>query len=418
MKRKLFVAIIFLMLLAVTSFPSFAAGNPQLQVNGDIVPAPGLSLENSISMIPVDVYARLAGADTDSSADAVTITENGTTMQMTLGSQEAILGDKSVSLPAEPVNKDGSILIPLRAVSSAFGFEVGWDAEKRLVTLTRSETRDGLSVSDLLAKSTEASLVYNTYSMEGLVNIGLDLTTDGKADRQAPRSMTTKLTGQIQNKPLQVYMNQIITMPGAGGTNQETTVEVFMTQEKMYIKAPGQGWMASPMPFSPEFWQQQQDIQSDPLKAAALLKEMGILLNFGNDTVVDGTGYYVVNATMDMDKFKQGYEKILQQAVQSLPQGAPANPAEMQAVMQKLLENAQFDYSYSVLINKETLISDIIKFDGRMIITLDNPQAGASGEPGQMKMDMRFKGDMSISGLGGAFIAPDVSSATELTVPQ
>lgn len=423
MKRKLIVAITFLLLLASASFPAFAAENLQLQVNGDIVPAPGLSLEGDISMIPADIYARLCGADTGwTTANDFTITENGMTMILVPGSKEAMLGDQPISLPAEPVKNDSGVLIPLRAVSSAFGFEIGWDAEKRLVTLTREETRDGLNVSDLLAKSTVASQTYNTYSMEGQINMNMDLSTDGKTVEQAPTNMTTKLTGQIQNDPLQIYMNQIVEVPGAGDTDQETAVEMYMTQEKMYMKMPGQGWMASSMPFSPEFWKQQQDIQSDPLKAAALMKEMGVLLNFGNDTVVDGTDYYVVNATMDMNKFKQSYEKMIQQAVQGMPQGASVNSEEMQLMMQKLLQNAQLDYSYSILINKKTLISDIIKFDGHMIMTMDNPQAGQTedepvgDEPDEVKIDMTFKGDMYISDLGGEFIAPDVSAAQDLNM--
>jgi hypothetical protein len=422
MKRKLIVAITFLVLLASVSFPAFGAENLQLQVNGDIVPAPGLSLIDGNTMIPADIYAGLSGADTGwTSANELTITENGMTITLVPGSKEAMLGDKPISLPAEPVKNDSGVLIPLRAVSSAFGFEIGWDAEKRMVTLIREETRDGLNVSDLLAKSTAASLTYNTYTMEGLININMNLSTDGKTVEQAPANMITKLTGQIQNNPLQIYMNQIMSVPGAGDANQETAVEMFMTQENMYIKLPGQEWMVSPMPFSPEFWKQQQDIQSDPLKAAAMMKEMGILLNFGNDIVVNGTDYYVVNAAMDMKKFKQGYEKMIQQVVQSMPQEASVNPAEMQLMIQKILQNSQFDYNYSVLINKKTLLSDIVKFDGHMIITMDIPQTGQAEAdtgavaPGEMKIDMTFKGDMSISDLGGEFKAPDVSAAVNMT---
>ncbi len=423
MKRKLIVATTLLVLLAFVSFPAIAADNLQLQVNGDIVPAPGLSLVDGNTMIPADIYVSLSGADTGwTAANDFTITENGMTMTLVPGSKEAMLGDNPVSLPVEPVKNDNGVLIPLRAVSSAFGFEIGWDAEKRLVTLTREETRDGLNVSDLLAKSTAASLTYNTYTMEGLISINMNLSADGQAVEQAPANMTTKLTGQIQNDPLQVYVNQIVEMPGLEGANQETAVEMYMTQDKMYIKAPGQGWMASAMPFSPEFWKQQQDIQSDPLKAAALMKEMGILLNFGNDTVVDGTDYYVVNAAMDMDKFKQSYESMIQQAVQGLPQEESVDSAEMQLMIEKILQNAQFNYVYSVLINKETLLSDIIRFDGHMIITMDNPEAGQTegetvgDEPGEIKIDMTFKGDMYISELGGEFIAPDISTAQDLNM--
>ena len=45
----------------------------------------------------------------------------------------------------------------------------------------------------------------------------------------------------------------------------EMVMETFMNQEKMYMKLPEQeDWLVQDLPFSPEFWKQQQDIQSDP----------------------------------------------------------------------------------------------------------------------------------------------------------
>lgn len=425
MKRKLIVALVFVLLLVTAAFPGYAAENAQLLVNGDAVPSPGLYLENDVSMLSVDTYARLAGADVQRlSTTDFAITENGATLNLSVGKTEALLGDKLISLPVEPIKTGDNIFIPLRAVSNAFGFEVGWDGEQSLVTLTRSEKRDGMTVSDLLAKSTVASQTYSAYSMEGLFNIAMDITADGKAIVQAPKNITSKLTGQIQNKPFQVYMQQTVT-PGAGDKIPEVVVETYMNQEKMYIKAPGQGWMAQDLPFSPEFWKQQQDIQSNPLKAAAQMKEMGILLNFGNDVKVNGKDYYVVNATLDMNKFKQGYQKLFQQAMQGMPQGAGAgSPAEIQSQMQKIFEKAKLDYNYSIMINNKTMISDLIKFDARIKLVIDNPSTTKtdgeqkSNTPNEINMDMRVKGDITIANLGGSFNAPDVSGAKIMTTPQ
>jgi hypothetical protein len=96
------------------------------------------------------------------------------------------------------------------------------------------------------------------------------------------------------------------------------------------------------------------------------MKEMGIFLNYGNDVTVNDTDYYVVNATLDMDKFKEGYQQILQQVMQGMSQDpASESPEDMQKQLMEVFENALIDYSYSVLINKETLISDIIYFDAQ-----------------------------------------------------
>ncbi|MCL6635294.1 MAG: hypothetical protein K6T29_05935, partial [Peptococcaceae bacterium] len=171
-----------------------------------------------------------------------------------------------------------------------------------------------------------------------------------------------------------------------------------------------------------EFWKQQQDIQADPMKAAEQMKEMGLLLNYGNDVTVDGNEYYVVNASLDMNRFRQGYQKMLQQLVQGLPQkGVQGSPQEMQQQLEKFLDSAQIDYYYTVLINKKTLLSDIVRLDARMNFAMKNPEPGGAdataqkdGMPGEVKMNLQMKGQFAIHDAGKPFAAPDVSKATEM----
>lgn len=426
LKRKFILTLAFVLLLAFAAVPAFASENVQLQVNGDAVSPPCVSLVDSVSMIPLDTYVGLAGADVQWTSDSeFVITENGVNLSMTLGKKEASLDGGALTLPLEPFKTEEGVFIPLRAVSDAFGFVVDWDGEQRLVTLTRSETRDGMTVSDLLAKSTEASKTFNTYAMEGLFKIDMDVEADGEAVEETPQNMTSKVSGQIQNDPLSVYMKQTIDSgivdPETGEKISEMVVETFMNQEKMYMKLPEQeDWIVQDMPFSPEFWKQQQDIQSDPLKAAALMKEMGIFLNYGNDVTVNDTDYYVVNATLDMDKFKEGYQKLFQQVLQGMPQEANNGSPESMQEIQEVFENALLDYSYSVLINKETLISDIIYFDAQLQMTMEIPRGEEPdvSAPQEFNMNMKMKGDFTITDLGGPFNAPDVSTAKELEIPE
>jgi hypothetical protein len=234
-------------------------------------------------------------------------------------------------------------------------------------------------------------------------------------------NLNVKLTGQIQNKPMQVYIQQKI-VPEFDDKMPEMVVETYMTEEKMYVKAPEQEWVVQDLPFLPEFWEQQQDIQSDPLKAAAQMEEMGILLNFGNDVSINNNQYYVINATLDMDKFRQGYQKLLQQAIQSMPQGSDTgDPELMHKQMQKLLSNSTVDYYYTVYVNKETMITDVIKFEARLDLNMNLPETAETDDkqekselPQKMNMKLLMQGQFNIGNLGSSFVAPDVSNAREI----
>jgi hypothetical protein len=414
MRKSLFFMIVLALTIVVLAGPAFAGGGIQLQVNEDMVPSPVLYLDMDRTMISAVTYARLAGADFSEAGDVLTITENGKTLSMAIGRDEAMLGDQLVSLHRAPVKTGSVVYIPLRAVSSAFGFEVSWDAEKNLVSLKREETRDGLTPFELLAKSTAASQVYSTYTMDGTYDIDLEIMEDGKPVEDSPQNMSMSLYGQIQNDPLQVYTVQKIN-GGEDGQIPEMVIEMYMDGEKMYMKMPEQDWLAMELPFSPEFWKEQQDIQSDPLQAISQMKEMGILVNFGNDTTVGGKDYYVVNAALDTDNFRERFQKLYQQAMQAAASGvAQENPDDMQAQLQKIIESAQMEYFYSILINKETFMSDFINLDARVGLTVENPEPDTNdngvSNPKEIRIKCDMKGSFAISGLGDPFKAPVIDN--------
>ena len=415
-KKHLQILTLTIFFLLLLTLPAFAAEKVKVSVNGEqaIVDT---YLQNGVTMIGVNSFARLSGADIEyPSVNSVKIIKNDIELVMTLNQKEALLGEKKILLPAVPFKSGEEIYIPLRPASDACGYEITWNSPEETVALKINETRDGMTPQELLLKSNQVVQDINTYSMEGSLEMKMDITANGKPEA-VPNSINTTLVGQIQSKPMQVHIIQKMMLPKTLDVEMpEMIVETYMTEDKMYLKAPEQEWTVQDMPFSPEFWQKQQDIQSNPLKAAEQMAEMGILLNYGNDTIVEDKEYYVVNATLDMNKFQEGYQKVMEQALQGMP--APDNQEQTQQMLQKLLDSAQMDYYYTVYIDKKTLLNDLVKFDVKLNFIMELPEI-ANEETGrtlpqEIKMEMHMIGQFTIKDAGKPFVAPDVKNAVPL----
>ncbi|MTI86195.1 MAG: copper amine oxidase N-terminal domain-containing protein [Firmicutes bacterium] len=417
MKRRNFLIVVLALSVALCgALPAFAGVKADLSVNGDQVNNFNVLLEEGYSMVSVDAFARFAGVDVNLTANnTLQITEQDKTLELTVGKQDALLDNEPVTLPYAPVKSEGKVFVPLRYTAETFGFDVDWDNAQSMVVLNRSETRDGMTPSELLVKSNKVTQEVNTYSMDGTMDMQMKIKADGKEIKEVPQNIKMEMSGQIKSEPMEFYFNQKITPIGQGEVPEMTT-ETYMTTEKMYIKAPGQDeWIVQDMPFPAEFWREQQDIQSDPIKAAAQMKEMGMLLNFGSDTQIDGEDYYVVNATLDMSKFQEGYQKMMQQVVQGM--NLEDDPQEMNQQMQKLIENMNIDYYYQAYINKDTLFNDIVKYDAKMDLNINSAELRMeekSDAPKEMNMHYDMQGEFKIFGLGETFTAPDVSKAKDL----
>lgn len=68
------------------------------------------------------------------------VMERGKThAEMTVGSPELLLGKESRTISAAPEWDNGTLYVPLEAVTQAFSYEQVWDAEKRKLSLTGTE---------------------------------------------------------------------------------------------------------------------------------------------------------------------------------------------------------------------------------------------------------------------------------------
>ena len=57
-----------------------------------------------------------------------------------------LVNNKSVSFDQPPIIEDGRTLVPLRAIFSALGAEVNWDADTRTVTASKNGTKISLTI--------------------------------------------------------------------------------------------------------------------------------------------------------------------------------------------------------------------------------------------------------------------------------
>lgn len=406
MRKNLFVLLACALLLLIAAAPAVAAEDIKLQINSETVPAPNLYLaEDAYTMVSTDAFIKLIGADVIRSDDnSFAINENGRVLNLTVGQTEAWLGEEQLVLPTAPVQTEGNLFIPLRAVSDAFDFNVDWDEQQWLVALTRTEQRDDMTAFDLFVKSSLASLEYNTYAMNGVTNVSFNITMNGQAVPELPQNISMNITGQVQNDPLQAYAK---TTP-IGSTFTELTSETYMTQDKMYVKT-DEEWLVVDVPFMAELWQQQQDIQSNPLKAAEQLKEFGFLANFGNDVTINGQEYYVVNARMDMAKLQESLPQMFQQMLPA-EQFSEDDLTTLTQEMQEVFNGMTIDFNYTVMINKENLICEIVEYDMQMSLTVEEPNP-ESGEQQVVNMDIQANGTINVTDLNAPFNAPDVSNA-------
>lgn len=418
------LSLVLALLVCLPAPPARAADGVNLSVNGYHVAAGAAYQERDVTMVAAEQFARFSGVTVRQEADGVLkMTQGQTTLVLTPGSREALLNGRPVALPAAPEQTGDAPFVPLRFVSTAFGFRVDWDGTEKAVSLSRNQVQDGMTPQELLVKSAQACQAVNTYSMSGDMHVQLNITADGKPVSGIPQDIRINLTGSVQNNPLQIYMKENI-LPQGGSAAAPLTMEVYMNKDKMYIKPAGQAdWLVSPTPVPPELLRQQQDVQTDPIKAVEQMKELGVLLSYSDGAAMNGNNYYVVNATIDQDKFRQGYWQMLQQLMPGLLVPAGQTPAaQVGQAVQKLLNKTSVDLFYTAYINKQTMLNDLTRFQER--IGLDfNPREiiGGAVQPGvrmpeKVKVNVNVQGDLSVDGVGRPFVAPDVSGAKE--IPQ
>ncbi len=405
--RKSISLLLSIVLVLVMVTPALATVN--LDFNGrDYQSASETYLEDGITTVTLDVIEKTLGCDVTVEDKIIKIIENGNVLQMTLGSTSAIVNGAEKIMSKAPALINNQIYVPLRFVYESFGVVVDWEGQNKTVIITYNETRDGMTAEQLMAKSTAIVNEAGTYKMVVDVQTGIDTTVKetGKDPESMKMNMNADIEAWIQMDPMVMYMIQkaAVDMPEASTELPEpmtVETEMLMNQDGIFMTMPEIGWVKMEMEGLDYQELMKQSMTQDPASVMQQMKDMGMTLTFANDQEKEGRKYWVLNSAMGNDIFKSDYFNQITGQLSAIGEDMD---------LQKLLENVELDFYYSVWIDKETLYNDYMDLTGTMKFKMDLP--ATEGSPsGSMDMAMDMDAVYTMMDYGVEFSTPDVKDA-------
>ncbi len=98
-------------------------------------------VENGRTLVPVRAVAEALGAEVgwEQETGAVTLSRNGRSVVMTVGSVDYTVNGEAKTMETAPAVVNGRTLVPLRAASEALGKVVYWNDDKQIVSIGQKE---------------------------------------------------------------------------------------------------------------------------------------------------------------------------------------------------------------------------------------------------------------------------------------
>lgn len=400
MNRKHILPLILLFILVMAAPASAAV---QLNVNGrNYNAANNVNIQQGIASAPLVVLSQILGCTAIVEGSNITIQENQDCLKMTLGSTAALFNGQEKQMPLAPQFIDGQVYVPLGFVCSSFGASVAWNEALQTISISYTETREGMTAQDILAKASQKMTDANRYKMSMDMDMIMDMTIQetGKDPVKIKMQMDSKTDCWVQANPILMYVKQnaTVTAPELTMGSQNVQMEMVLNDSGMYMTMPQFGWVKMNLP---GVNMQELMKQSGTQDAAAVLqqmKDLGMSVSLANDQERNGQKYWVINVAMG-DFFKSDYFKQISKTL----------PTPQAGDMQKILDGMDMDLGYSVLINKQTFCTDFMDLQGKIKMDM-GPDTTI---PAHIAMDIDLKCSYTMSDFGVPFQVPDVSKAVD-----
>ncbi len=411
MRQKL-VAIITAFFLLLCANPVWAGVN--LNVNGkSYVPLTAPQLTKGTTMVPLSFVGRVLGAEINLTDKIVTVKKGPNTLRLTLNDTKADLNGKQLVMPQAPTMVAGEVMVPLRFISEAFGATVTWEQNSQTAAVKYSEQRQGMSIEELMVKSSEALLKNKTYKTD--VKISMDMEMTNTAKQETVNSTTDMdMYMAVHQKPLFMYIRTTVdspAVPEARNLAISATTEAFINEEGMYITIPGEeGWFKMNIPGMDMKALIEQSNSSDPLASLQMMQESGAIMSFGDDQMRDGKSYWVINVIMGAESFNRLFQSVMSQ----MPTPSATNniSQDMNQMMQTLFQNMKADIFYRVWVNQADLLPTFMDLEADVDLKIPATKVGNEvSDP--VDMCIIEKASYKIYDFGQPFDIPDVSQARD-----
>lgn len=160
MKRLMLILMLSLVMTIGMSLTAMAEEDVSVTLNGvELAFDSSPYIFEGRTLVPVRTITEAIGAEVgwDSEQKIITISHDVGILYMRIGSNAYTLNADSYIMETAPEIKDSRTMVPLRFVAETFGFDVGWEADTRTVTLMK----EGVEV--------DQSLAVPSYSQEELL---------------------------------------------------------------------------------------------------------------------------------------------------------------------------------------------------------------------------------------------------------
>lgn len=149
MNKKVLTAA--LISVAITAQGALADSSINVKIDGnyvdfDVEP----QIINDRTMVPMRAVFEALGAKVIWESDTKTALayRNGTNIRIKVGDSYIIKDDTAIKLDSPAVIVDGRTLVPVRAISESFGYEVGWDGVTRTVNISSAADFNSTGISE------------------------------------------------------------------------------------------------------------------------------------------------------------------------------------------------------------------------------------------------------------------------------
>ncbi len=116
----------------------FKDNEPNVLIDGKLLVSDTISrIKNDITLIPLRAFAERTGFEVEylENTKEIKLASDGKEIIFKIGEKTAKANGKEIFLEAAPEIINNRTLVPVRAVSDVFGYDISWDGEKRVVRI-------------------------------------------------------------------------------------------------------------------------------------------------------------------------------------------------------------------------------------------------------------------------------------------
>ena len=183
MKSKMLFAMLSSAML-FSAVPVYAQMPLSLQINNTTMTANGVEKEmdsepviiNNRTLLPIRAVIEEIGGTVDWNREKqeITLTYQGNTIHLIIGSTTAYLNNTATTLDTAPVIINGRTMLPIRFIAESFHFKVEWNNQTQTITITEQEIQQQRNET---TENTEQSNDEQTNTTELSVRFGEDTFT-------------------------------------------------------------------------------------------------------------------------------------------------------------------------------------------------------------------------------------------------